>query len=611
MKSLPLVVVLAVLTTSATVAANPLHFERYAVCKRDARRRVSYPKAKPRDVRVRVPKKRRPRVLDGTDLVTIDVSTAQAMPTRRTNASRSPATPMVMIESRNDYRCFGWTRGKAGVLRVIGAPRGAKFYGHTNTEWYRQDTIIHAGTFNVREAIPKLRRILERPLPTVERWRQSALVNTRRDAAIALADLGHTASAKLVLRHVELLEKIDDYNYYQEAVDALKRLDPRLAEQHALDVLIREEAKPTRRRDMLNRTLLPLISTKSVRARTVLETMWNRLSPAGVGCHVAAKRIEQGVTAVLDELRPHLEKDLRSQFSANCYSQVVHAAAPGRDPDELPILLFRQRWTELIQLLTTMHHHDARGRADPRYPIARQKILSWLRQRTNQRLYRATKNTIRFSDVMYMVALAHLGDDAANGALLAFIGDGKTRGSEPWIAAKHALALDIDGVSKALDGLLMSGVRHGSYPQAKKIKRGRHMLTPQGEVFEALARKDDPRLALGLLQDSGWVRGIAAHAFARHRHASACDLVGNAAKEAVDDAVQFSFWALTRMGDACRPKMKALAMDTSQPPVVRGMAAEHLAMMRDKTALRLSNPPDDRLFEAATARAKIIYDAPE
>ena len=136
-------------------------------------------------------------------------------------------------------------------------------------------------------------------------------------------------------------------------------------------------------------------------------------------------------------------------------------------------------------------------------------------------------------------------------------------------------------------------------------------MTEEGDVIEALYKQGDDRFALGLLSDRAYAREVTAFLLARRPKASACKLVANTAKHASEDAVQFAFWSLTRLGKKCHPQMRALAKNASQPLVVRGMAAEVLAMMRDDTALSVAKDSKDSLFRAALQRAEIIYAAPE
>lgn len=612
----------AALGSSQTAEAYVLGFERYFVCRNDESRVVMRPQpAGPRDQLVPVKTKRRPPRLDGASLITIDVSVAETLPTRKTDvAAKQPRPRVVMLESRNDFRCIGWPRGKAGVLRVISAPLGARFYNHQDAESYRRTNIVHAGTFAVREAIAPLRRILARPLPVgIDAWHQNDLINVKRDAAIALADMGHRPAAQDVLAFVQLLEKVDNLNYYDEALDALARLDRQLADRHAVALLEKEEAHPSKRFSFYADALLPLVRDKSPRTLALMQRLGKRLGTSHLGCRVAAVRIDQGDAALSAEVRPHVETDIRNNFVANCYSELVEVVAPGRDPDELDVLLKRQRWRAIMKLLVTMQRAEAAKKPDPRFAPARAKLKAWLLAHKPEHLYDPkNENAKRYHymserDALYTVALAHLGDRAAIRSLALLIGDGNNEGVAPWIAARAGLALAVDGVSEAITGLLVAGIARTPVRHSRDTwpKRGHRTITEEADVIEALHRRGDPRYVLGLLADRGYVREVTAFHLARSRTAQACDLVGDAARHASNDAVQFAFWALSRLGKTCNGKMRALARDASQPHSVRGMAAEVLAMMRDRAAMQLIDEPHHQDLRAAYQRAQLIYRAPE
>ena len=136
-------------------------------------------------------------------------------------------------------------------------------------------------------------------------------------------------------------------------------------------------------------------------------------------------------------------------------------------------------------------------------------------------------------------------------------------------------------------------------------------MTEEGDVIEALYNKGDERYVLGLLSDRRYAREVTAFMLARKPPKRACELVAKSARYASEDAIQFAFWSLTRLGNRCHAQMRALAADTSQPLTVRGMAIEVLAMMRDKRALRYKRRKKVSTYNASLARARIIYNAPE
>jgi hypothetical protein len=139
------------------------------------------------------------------------------------------------------------------------------------------------------------------------------------------------------------------------------------------------------------------------------------------------------------------------------------------------------------------------------------------------------------------------------------------------------------------------------------------IVTNHVRVVDELARRADPRFALGLLDREQTTREAALHYLARLRPEAACKLVGEAARDAEEEeAIQDAFWALSALGDACQPTMQLLALDASGRPEVRGMAIEALAMMRHDSvpALVRRIERNDRA-RAAKERARIIFDSRE
>ena len=106
-------------------------------------------------------------------------------------------------------------------------------------------------------------------------------------------------------------------------------------------------------------------------------------------------------------------------------------------------------------------------------------------------------------------------------------------------------------------------------------------------------------------------RAPAAH-LGRLRLPATCDVVAGAAGGAEARPVQDALWTLSMLGDTCRAQAHRLATDGAQPPHVRGMALELLAMMRDARARPLVEDrgrEDD--IRPARRRARIIFHARE
>ena len=612
-----LVLAAAALTLSSfcAPAAAFVHWPRGAGCHEDREPTTAPTKpAAPSDVLLPLPHKRPPR-LEPASLLVIDAAVADALPTRRVSRPRivEPAPPRWTMQSRSDWRCIGVPRGAAGILRVVGAPPGTRFYGFSWSESWKRENVRAAGGLNLRAALPTLRRELGRPLPADlephDVWEQLAL---KRDVARALADLDDRSAAPEVVALLRLLET-QNMNLWQESLDSLRRLDRSLSERYASEVLARELAAPSDRSSVLLRHLLGWIETPTPALRALLASLWERFAGGGSRCELIAARIAHGDQALAAELRPHIAVDIRHQDAANCYGELVRVLAPGRDPAELDILTHRARWRQILDLLAHMQERERAGASEPSHTAARAELRLWLAERQKTPTISAGPGDRRYVAsyrALFLVAAAHLGLAGTERELVDFVADPEADGVAPWIAAQQALRLDLPGAAELAERRLVWGTakstdRHVSEPWPT---RGHLRITEAGEVVESLAARGDPRFALGLLQRDAFTRELATYLLARQPDRRVCAVVAGAARGARLEAIQTAFWALSILGDGCRTEMLALAADRLQPPEVRGMAIEALAMMRDPSVPRRTKSSEqDLLFQAALQRAGLIH----
>jgi len=182
------------------------------------------------------------------------------------------------------------------------------------------------------------------------------------------------------------------------------------------------------------------------------------------------------------------------------------------------------------------------------------------------------------------------------------------------VAARLLLDLELPGAAdRAAARLRLAITRHTDrYDTRPTPQRGMVLWTDHAFVVAELARRKDPRFALGLLDRERSTREATLLHLARLRPEAACRIVGEAAREAEGQAIDDAFWALSALGDTCQPTMQALAQNETERPEVRGMAIEALAMMRHSSVPALvrrieRNDP----ARAAKERARIILDSPE
>lgn len=607
----------ALLLSLSPRAASALFPPRYVVCKDDTELRAAAPRT-PREQWLPLTTKR-VRPLRLLPMEVNDVAEADSLPSRRSAPNETPPTRVVVVESRNDYRCIGIPRGTPGILRVVSAPPGARFYRHNHPDSWRQANMRAAGTFDLQAAVPALRRELTRPIPEhLEPWRQHQLRRNKHYAARALADLGEQASGPAVLAFLRSEER-DGYNLWRDTLDTLPRLEPARAQAYALEMIRRATRDPKllQANSQLFTDLLPFVVTPTAGARAVIEDAASRLvtpdaaSRGGFSgaCELVAARVAMGNTELADELRAELATDLRTQRAVACYSKWMPVLFPGALASEAPVWMHRQRYEALLTWLAKVRN----SAPTPADTIVKGRLLTWLRGRSTEPDVAGDRQDRRFSPdkrARHLAALAGLGDATAQRALDALIVDPKDDGTAPWVAAHQALMLELPGAAERAAVRLALGIAMNTrrFNSASWPKRGAILITEQGEVIEALARRGDDRFALGLLSRSVFDRELTAMLVARKKPVGACDVVGNAAHKAQTQAVDDAFWTLSVLGGSCQSTMQRLTADPAQPPPVRGMANEFLAMLRDKSVPARSDQLERiKGHRPSVQRARIIF----
>jgi hypothetical protein len=626
-------------TVAALLAAAPLRAqtygsivrERYVACREEAELRAApppLPSAAPALELTPVSRRAAPGVLSIAPLLVIDVAVEQPVPSRRATPAaplaEAPPEAVAIIEGENDYHCLGVPRGKARILRVVAAGPGARFGGGRDPHGYRRDNLIAAGTFDLRESIPALRRELDRPLsPALEPHAVFDRLDEKLAAMRSLADLGDASSAGRVVAYLRGREARTWSGFWPEALETLARLDATAAQDYAVEVLQGVPQRPAEA-DFLVRAVLPFLRRPSPAALAALQ----RLEASTDGhparwhdaCDILAARVRVGDDALKRALRPELAGDLTTNRSAVCYGQVIDVVFPGDDPDEVDTLLKRHRYDEILHLLDRARALRARGPLDARWTSAEKKLLAWLQQHRQDTgadpvngvdvASPKITNGVPETNAKHLAALAVLGDAAARRDLFRLVDDPGNPGTGPWIAAVLALRFDLEGAADHAANRLRLGVEQSTQRFSRDAwpRRGQVVVTEHGELVDALAARQDPRFTLGLLDRDAFTRDLAMNALARLRPERACELVSGAASRAEEPAIQQAFWALSVLGEACQGAMERLLDDRAQPPEVKGMALEALAMMRDRRVKGLLEPQGrgDKM-SAARARARLIY----
>lgn len=590
--------------------------ERHVACREP--RPVAAPRA-PRPATapglLPLPRRAAPPVLPVAPLVVIDVAVAEPVPARPgTHAPPREPPPPVMAAAEQDWRCIGFTRGKAGILRVVGAPPLVRFADHGDGHHWRLRNARAASAAGFLEAEPALARWLERPVPEGVGVGTFDALDEKLHAALGLEALGGDRRAPRFARHLRTREDDAYSTVWIRGVDALADLDASTAEVYAAGVVARIVAgrRPTDPRapgdDTLLRAVLPLLVTPDAERLALVR----RLPDPDDRCDVLAARVRLGDRALRDVLRPELVPDLRTQRGVACYSDLMPVVFPGEALDEVDGLLYRHRLQSILDLLAR-----GRGQGDAAWIAARAKLRAALSARSQDPEVAGDRGDHRFSPVKrarHLVALAELGDPAARAAVEAMIVDPSDRGVAPWIAAAQALRLDWPRAADlaATRLALARTVRTEVYDSEPDPTRGHLAVNAHVRVIDALAARRDERFALGLLDREVAAREAAAVHLGHLRLPGACDVVAAAAPGADERPVQDALWTLSMLGDTCRAQAHRLATGVALPPHVRGMALELLAMMRDPRARPLvadHGRNDD--IRPARRRARIILDARE
>jgi len=614
---------------AAHAQSTPSFFpERYVACKEQrATRAAPEPPARARWVPVPL-RRSTPTTLPIAPITIIDVARAEPIP-MRTSGSRPAVAPTVVAESNQDWRCVGFTRGKAGILNVLRAPPLSRFVGYPDADRFRLLNARAASAAGFAEALPELRRLLSRPVPPSSTPSEDPAdgpdlvppelydaLNVKLNAARALGDLGDASSAAPFAAHLATQEDQIYSGLWLAALPALMRLDARVTERYAADVILRVAAEREARHprsasdDTLLRAVLPLLVTPDATSLARLK----QLASSDRRCDVMGTRIRLGDVRLRDELRPDLAGNLVTQRAVACYNELMPFAFPGASPDESKTLLFRHRMDELLNLLD---HGRALPASDTTWQRARGEIKEALIARSQDPDVAGDASDRRSSSVKrakHLVALAVLGDAGARKDAEQLVRSGDDQGIAPWVAAALILRFDWPGAADLAAQRLTWAIRQPTqrYDTELDPLRGFVSLTDHVPVVDALAARRDPRFALGLLDRERSVREATALHLARLRLPAACDVVADAAPDAEPEAVQDAFWALTLLGDTCREQAHRLATDRLAPAHVRGMALELSAMLRDpRVAAMLGDRGKRDDIRPARQRARIIWRARE
>lgn len=606
---------------SSATHAGPVYRDRWLVCHDEVDAPLPppprpQPKVDPLSASP-VPRVPRPAPLLVVPHQPDDVSFAEPLPARHAHPRPEDPPPpvVVMRESQNTYLCTGYLRGKAGIVRVVDAPPGAHFYGHTHGDSWVEDNMDAAVFFNVTEAIPGLRKSFDRPVPAhPSNYREYARVTRKAVAANALAELGDKEYSPHIARFLLELEASTQTGLWDATFAVLARNDPAEAERYAVEVLERYAAgKKTPPPHSLYRVLGSITARSKARIMPTLARLSPSDDPGHDECKVVATRLRLGDEAVAKKLRPSMEGTLSTQFAVACYSQTVAAMYPGKDISELPALVLRRRYEAILELV-----HALRSDPSPKAAASRAKLKAELDKLSTLPELTAGPTSRLFdpkSRVRWLAARAGLGDAAALHDLYVDV-DSADAEDAPWVGAWAALYLDLPQALEHAKKRLERGIVTTPHLAETTLDRGGISASWPARVVEILAERQSPLFALGLLQRDTFAWESAFYILSRRRDAPVCDLVASHLKDATEPSMDHALWALTTTGDRCRFAIERVARDRTQPGHLRGMALEYLAMVRHEPTLSIgaawAKEGERELTEkAALQRVGIIARNPE
>lgn len=497
------------------------------------------------------------------------------------------------------------------------------------------EAAIFAAYFDMRDAIPHLRRILALPMPegAVDTHAEIEVNGLRAEAAFALAALGDEASAPAIAKLLRAFETEGHGFLWRDTLQALTNLSPAQASSYARNFLSRHALADMRMSlpggsSHLD-ALEPIVVARDRAALPVLRRLTEGESATDRGsprvalsdshnwCQLMAARLALGDQPLRDDVRKAFAGSYSGTMVATCDGDFLRTY--GTDPEDAAILLrhlgrddlgFDAGMSNLAygRLLALVAALDERERSQGKSKAitrAREILRAGLRERSSYP-HVADPSHSNFAPhfvALHDAALAGLGDTAARAKLHAIIVDDTDRSGVADLAALHALRLEVPGAVDdaarrlALDVAFTNDERSGIFEDVRT------------KLFEALREQapDDPRWTVALVDATADVRERAIHQLSRRSPHGTCDAVLDAATHATDRAVDDALLVLTTLPGRCRAPLRRAAANARNPDAVRGMAFEALAIL-DEPAPRLRSTSRDleiHLERAATIRTTL------
>lgn len=550
-----------------------------------------------------------------------------------------------------DFHCFG-PSDRGAIVRALDlsvAPArpsgdGGTWIPSTNVDRFH-DAAHLAAASNVVEAIPNLRRALDVTIQESEQRTHAAISKNgvRVEAAEVLAWLGDGASAPRIETLVRELETTGSGSYWQDALDALGRLDPARAGRYGTEFLTRQKDVATFQTSLpggSSRTgvLQWIKASHEASALTPLRDLTDAatgklngvtIRESGAWCQLSAMRFVLGDEPFTRKARHLLDGNASGTMAATCDAPWL-GSIPARDED-VPLFL---RWMgrpdqgtdfatttvayrRILELLASMREREiqAGGKTDPKAEAARTMIRKELLARNGWPFVVPVAGgylpTIPHLGAMHSAGLAATGDPGGERRLWAILDDETEHSGAAWVGAFWALSLHVPGAVEHAAALVRRGVEYSSSDRGEVIRSARTRTT---DLLLLRADPGDVRWTVALLDPERVVREHAFVALTRQRDlpiAKVCSTVTRAAAKAERSAVDEAFTSLGVFGQACAGDFERTFRDPAQSAAARGSALEMLAILRMPNAVTLANDAvKDRALEPYGRRAILIANAP-
>lgn len=610
-----LVPVVVVRTSSADLlayrgASRSTHVfpTRYAACREDSVPSLPKPEPERRDGMILVPVPtisgnpgRLQVVADEAD----DVAYSEPVPRQiETHDSQVIATSPVVSASSNDFRCLGFLRGRAGILRVLSSAPATRFYGHSYPESWRADNMVAASVANMTDAIPSLRLSLNRPLAGSRSFDRVA---QKTESAIVLAALRDRSSASDMVKWLRELETISWNGLWSDVFNALVQNDDRVAEAYAIELLDRISQGTLGERVASDRlaTLSALSPATREQSLPVLQRLSSASAPFdGYGhasCLLLGARIRLGDPLLVKDAREQMQGELTTNWAINCFSE-VRDSLPWNEPADLAALTHRHAYEAMLLWIRLPETAESRP--------ARQKLLAWLqKQMTSPEVSQVDHVEFRKTTrATFLAVQAALGDALARRLLREMAVDPRDETDAGWMAASYGLRYDLPGALDDARERLRLGLTQDYARGWYESPVGVGVNWPTQMMQEMITKfPSDASWTVGLLNKRVTVREWTLFSLSRIRPKGACQKIATASNGAEPDSISDAFWGLTVLGQDCVSAIEALAKNVGTASKIRGPSIEYLAMVKHPEAVAIAREAGKREeLRQFARRAEII-----